>query len=139
MLNVRRIIGRHWHQSLRQPLVTPHARGATIESKNETRQRKEGARRYLKRAERSLPPETDGGVTFQFVEDERRGDKAKARIYVWGNAHYGALGQPGFLMPRLPKQNILSQMHKPFRWVGWRGRGFSNPRLVHPTTSKIKL
>jgi hypothetical protein len=67
----------------------------------------------LKRSERLLAPEEEGaGLTYQFAGEEQR----ELRLYVWGNAEYGALGQPGFLMPRSVKRNILTQMHKPYRF-----------------------
>jgi len=70
--------------------------------------------RYLKRKNPVLPPqEEEGGLTFQFAGE--KGEKAVRRIYVWGNAQYGALGQFSFLMPRKPKQSIVTQMFKPYR------------------------
>ncbi len=83
------------------------------ESRTEALQRARGSRRYLKRTAAVLPPEEKGAVTFQFAEEERQ--RLRSRLYVWGNAQYGALGQPSFLMPHSPRRNILTQMHKPFR------------------------
>jgi len=56
------------------------------------------------------PPDTNNAV-FQYASEK---PEKKERVYVWGNAEYGALGQPTFLQPR-GKKNALSVMHKPYR------------------------
>jgi hypothetical protein len=114
MLTLSRKIGCQWHQTLRLPLTSSQQhRTVVMESPFERKERHRGTIRYLKRKNPILPPQ-DEGFTFQFVGEE--GEKSAAsRIYVWGNAQYGALGQSTFLMPRKIKQNIISQMFKPYR------------------------
>ena len=36
------------------------------------------------------------------------------RAYLWGNGELGALGQPGFLHPRIEKKEVLKIMRRPF-------------------------
>ena len=111
MQSLCRTVARQWHQPVR-PVVIIQQRTAAVETRFEARRRSQGSKRYLKRKDSVLPPE-EGGVTFQFAGDEARG--RGSRLYVWGNAQYGALGHSGFLMPRSPKLHILTQMHKPYR------------------------
>ena len=112
MQSLCRTVARKWHQPVR-PVVIIQQRTSAVETRFEARRRSQGSKRYLKRKDSVLPPE-EGGVTFQFAGDEARG--RGSRLYVWGNAQYGALGHSGFLMPRSPKLHILTQMHKPYRW-----------------------
>jgi len=49
--------------------------------------------------------------TYQFAAEKT---KKYNRVYVWGNAQLGALGQEGFNFPK-KKRNVLKYMHKPFR------------------------
>ena len=38
-----------------------------------------------------------------------------SRIYVWGLACYGALGNPDLIIPKKARTNISDSMHKPIR------------------------
>lgn len=57
---------------------------------------------------------------YSFVNTNKRYEtKSKERLYVWGYAGLGALGEPQFLRPLKDNQNRIFRMRKPWRlrWV----------------------
>ncbi len=58
--------------------------------------------------------------TYSFVNTNKKNEtKTKERLYVWGYASLGALGEPRFLRTSNGSQNKILRMRKPWRlrWV----------------------
>jgi len=74
---------------------------------------KKGNEKYLKRrAAAALDPDQSNIPIIQYASDK---PLQKTRLYMFGNAEFGQLGQQGFFQPMKKNQNTLKLMHKPFR------------------------
>ena len=87
-----------------------------VSSKSTTKKKWQGRLEYLNRgdpfADKSEENSDDKQKSVD-SEDEKKNIKVRARVYVWGNAECGALGQLGFLQPRGVSKPLF-EMRRPF-------------------------
>ena len=87
-----------------------------VSSKSTTKKKWQGRLEYLNRgdpfADKSEQNSDDKEKSVD-SKDEKKNIKVRARVYVWGNAECGALGQLGFLQPRGVSKPLF-EMRRPF-------------------------
>lgn len=69
-------------------------------------------RNFAKLVREQDPEEVRNMPVFQYAPDSV---KKKNRVYLWGNAICGALGNPSFTHPP-PRKDLLRTMHRPWRF-----------------------